>query len=303
MSGTLFHAFKLVVGAVIPFASLVTGLRAATVDPLWLLKRPSLLLRSLLAILILVPVGATAFVESVGASPLIKTGIIVSVLAVGIGPPAILKRTRAATANVAYEVELDIVLMALAIVFVPVAVAVLGRYYGLALSLGAGQVAVLVSTRLIGPLLFGVVMARLAPRVAGPVARVGSPIVQIVLLLVMALAFVATWRGLLGLGVRGWLSCGAIALGALAIGHLCGGSDRSNRRVLAAFCVVRFPGLALLIASIAPLGKQVVPVVLAYAVCSVVIVGVYGAIASRRGRPAGRSIPRPAAGAIRSTVR
>jgi BASS family bile acid:Na+ symporter len=281
----VFQIFKVVVSVVIPFASVLTGLRTATVDPFWLLKRPSLLLRSLLAILVLVPLGTVAFLEVVRASALVETGLIVAILAVGIGPPAVLKDTRAAEANVGFEVELNVILMAIAVAFVPTAVALIGRYFRLELRLEAWRVAGVVLTRAVLPLFVGVLIARLLPRVAAPMGRVGAQIVQIVLLAVVALALLVSWRGLLELGAQGWLTSSAVALGALVVGHLCGGPDPANRRVLATFSSIRFPGLALLIASIAPLAKGVMPVVLAYVISSVVLVAIYMAVTSHRRRP------------------
>jgi BASS family bile acid:Na+ symporter len=294
MRDILFRSFQIIVGVVIPLASLVTGLRAVTVDPLWLLKRRALLLRSLLAILVVVPVGTVLFLLALHSSPLVNTGLMVSILAVGIGPPAAFKRTGAAEAKVEYEVELNVILLILSIAFIPAAVALLGAYLHLPFRLSPSSVAGLVFTRALIPLAAGVLVARLLPRVAGPLARVGGPIVQIGLLVLVAVAVAATGRSLLELGGRTWAICAAVALGALIVGHLCGGSDRAERRVLASFSAMRFPGLALLIASVSPLRKQVVPVVLAYALCSLVLVALYDAVSSRRARVVAPAVPVPA---------
>jgi BASS family bile acid:Na+ symporter len=292
---SLFQVFKIVVRVVIPFASLATGLRAATVDPFWLFKRPSLLWRSLLAILVLVPLGTFLFLEAIHASGLVESGLLVAILAVGIGPPAVFKRTCAADANIAYEVELNVVLLALTIFFIPTALALLGAYFRIELRLEPSRVAVLVLTRALIPLLAGVLVARLLPKVALPVGRIAGPIVQFVLLAVVAVALLATWRGLFALGARAWLTCAAVALGAVAIGHLCGGRDAGQRRVLANFSTLRFPGLALLVASAAPLGKRVVPVVLAYVISGVVCLAIYDALTRGRKARVDRGVP---AGAV-----
>ena len=291
MRETLFQIFKITVSVVIPLASLATGLRAATVEPLWLLKRPSLLLRSLLAILVLVPVGTFLFLEVIHAARLVESGLLVIILAVGIGPPMALKRTHAAEANVAYEVELNVVLLALAIAFIPAAVALLGAYFRIDLHLEPSRVAALVLTRALIPLLVGVLIARLLPKVGAPLARIATPLLQIVLLALVAVALAATWRGLFSLGARAWATCAAVALGALLIGHLCGGPDPDHRRVLASYSMLRFPGLALLIASVAPAGKRVVPVVLAYVLLGTVFLALYDVLAHRRRGQADRNQP------------
>ncbi len=289
MREALFDAFKVVVSVVIPLAGLAAGLRVATLDPLWLLKRPALLLRSLLAIFVLVPLGAVIFLEAIGASALVETGLIVAILAVGIGPPAVLKHTR--DPNAAYEVELNVVLMALAILFVPAAVAILGMYFQVDLRLGASRVAEVVLTRALIPMLVGVLVARLVPGVAARLVRVATTVVHVALVLVVAVALAATWRSLFALGARAWITSAAIALWALAVGHLCGGPERSSRRGLALLSTMRFPGMALLIASITPLGRQVVPVVLSYVVASAVLMALYGVVTSERRRPAGEAAP------------
>ena len=291
MHDVVFHSFKIAVGVVIPLASIATGLRAALVDPFWLLKRPALLLRSLLAVLILVPVGTFLFLEGLRPPDLVEAGLLVTIVSIGIGPPAFFKQTHAAVKDIAYEVELNVILLLLAVVFIPTAVALVGSYFHRELHLEASGVAKLVLTRSLIPLLIGVAIARLLPRVATPLGQIAGPLVQIVLLAVILIALAATWRGLFALGLRAWITCAAVATGALAIGHLCGGQDPAQRRVLATFSAMRFPGLALLISSVIPAGKKVIPVVLAYTISSAVCLAIYGALIHRRQRPAGRALP------------
>ena len=287
MRETLAEIFKVVLAVVIPLASFATGVRAATVDPWWLFRRPGLLFRSLLAIFILVPLATVLFLEAIGAPQLIGAGLIVAILAVGVGPPAAFKRATAKEANVAYEVELNIVVQVVAILFIPLAIAVLGTLFHFAPRLEARRVAVIVVEKAILPLVVGVIMARLFPRVAGPLARIAGPLVQIALLVVVVVALIVTWKPLIALGPRAWALCAAVALLSVTIGHLCGGADREERTVLATFSAMRFPALALLIASILPRGRQLIPVVLAYVLCSFVFTAIYSAATARRQRARG----------------
>jgi BASS family bile acid:Na+ symporter len=292
MRETLTQLFRITLAVVIPLASFATGVRAATVDPLWLFKHPSVLLRSLLAIFVLVPLAAVLFVDVIGAPPVIAGGVVIAILAVGIGPPAAFKRATAKQANLEYEVELNIVVQLLAILFVPLAIAVLGAIFHFAPRLEARAVARIVLERALIPLAIGIALARLAPRAATPLARIAGPVVQIALLAVVVVAVVATWKPLVAIGARAWLVAAAVALLSVTIGHLCGGGDRPQRRVLATFSAMRFPALALLIASILPRGRQMIPVVLAYVLCSFVFTAIYGAVSARHetsgaARPAG----------------
>jgi len=287
MRETLLHVLKIALGIAIPLASFSTGVRAAHIDPLWLFRRRSLLLRSLLAIFVLVPLATVFFLTVIKAPQVVTAGVLVAVLAVGIGPPAAMKRTSAKDADVAYEVELNLVVQILAIIFIPVAVAVLGSYYHFAFRLDAARVAVVVLERVLIPVGLGILAARFLPRVARPLARIAGPVVQVLLLAVVVLAFVVMWKSLLSIGAQGWLIIAAVAFLALLIGHLSGGADREERSVLAAFSVMRFPALALLIASILPRGRQFLPVVLAYTLCAFVFAAVYGVVSKRSSRAHG----------------
>jgi BASS family bile acid:Na+ symporter len=291
MRDAFMNGLKIAMGVIIPLASVATGLRAEAADPLWLFKRPALLLRSLMSVLVLVPAATFALLEVIRPSMVVEAGLLVTILAVGIGPPAVLKQTSQHDTHVAYEVEMNVVLLALAIAYIPAALAVLGAYFQRELHLDASRVARLVLTRSLVPLLAGVLLARFTPKIAGPLGRIAAPTVQIVLLAVVLVALLTTWRGLFAIGAQGWLICAAVAAGAVVVGHLCGGPDPSHRRVLATLSAVRFPGLALLVATVVPNGRTLIPVVLAYVLCSFASLAIYGAIQSRRRRPERRRMP------------
>src|SRR5262245_43160921 len=106
-----------VVGIAVPLAALVTGLRST--DPLWLWKHPRLLWRSLLAILVVVPIVAVIIVEVIAPTDvLVRAGIVVAILSVGVGPPALMKQTQEDPKDVVrYEIGLNFALMALAVLY------------------------------------------------------------------------------------------------------------------------------------------------------------------------------------------
>ena len=174
MREAMLEVFKILLRVAIPLAAFATGLRAARIDPLWLVKRPRLLLRALFAILIVVPVGAVLFLEAVHAPAVVKGGLTMAVVAIGIGPPAAFKRSKAHEESISFEVSLNVLLLAIAIVYIPAAVAIHGAIFHHALRLGVGRVAGIVLERALVPLLAGVLVARLAPRpdrAAVPVRR------------------------------------------------------------------------------------------------------------------------------------
>lgn len=284
MHETLLHILKLSLGVAIPLAAFATGLSAANSDPLWLTRHPRLLLRSLLLILIAVPVGVVVFVEAIGAPPLVKAALVIAVISIGIGPPAALSKARSQKDTVAFEVGLNLTLLALAIVYIPLAVAIHGAIFHHAVRLGVGQVAGLVLVKAAVPMLAGVMLGRFFPRLVAPFARYANLIVMVILLAIIVFALVATWRSLLGIGAKTWLICLAIVVGEIALGHAFGSRDPPTRRMLVSFSAMRFPALALLLVSVAPRGRALIPVILAYVITSFVLVAVYSAATSGRRR-------------------
>ena len=288
----IHEILRIALGIAIPVASFATGLTAAGADPLWLPKHPRLWLRSLLIILVVVPVGVVLLMEALGTSDVVKAALTIAVISIGIGPPAAFKKAQSHKEVVAYEVGLNLTLLALALAYLPLVVAVHGAIFHHTVQLGVGQVAGVVLVKALIPMVLGVLAGRLFPRAVAPFAKYAAVLVQVVLLAVVVIALIATWRQLLGLGTT-WLLCLAIVIGEIAVGHLFGRKDPQTRGMLVAFSAMRFPALALLLAHAAPRGRQFIPVILAYVLCSFVLVAVYEGMTSRRKR--GEHAPLPAA--------
>jgi BASS family bile acid:Na+ symporter len=285
MPATL-EMLRVLVGVAVPLASFATGLRST--DPLWLWKRPRLLVRSLLAILVVVPLVEVLLAGVLAAGNVyLRAGIVVSILAIGIGPPNLLKRTRGSQEVACYGIGLNITLMLAAIVYLPLATALHGAVFHHQVIPPWTQVARVVLVQALLPFFAGVALARWVPRLAAPLERHAPQVVGAAMLTVVVVALLAVWRPLVGLGVRAWLVCALVAAVAIGIGHLAGGPGRDTRGVLAGFSAMRFPGLALLIAASVPGGRgaALVPVILAYVLTSGILVGLYQAAMGRRAVP------------------
>ena len=281
MSGLLVPLLHLLVGIAVPLASFATGLRSS--DPRWFWKRPRLLGRSLVAVLLIVPIVGTLLVELIPVNGVVRAGIVVSLLSVGVGPARLPKRTEDPRELAGYQIGLNMALMILAVVFVPAAVAVHGALFHHQLSLEWSRVAELVFLRVFLPFAAGLAVARWRPGFAARVERDAPQLVAVAMLIVAAVAVLVTWHRLMGLSAGAWFSCAAVAMAAIAIGHVAGGPAGETRAVLASFSAIRFPALALLLTSIVPRGALLIPVVVAYLICSALLVAVYRA-AMGRGR-------------------
>jgi BASS family bile acid:Na+ symporter len=263
----------LLLGIAIPLASFVTGLRST--DPFWLWKHPRLLGRSLLAILVAVPALTALLLELVSPrSPEVRAGIMIAILSIGIGPPRLLKRARSKGETDRFEVGLNETLLPLAIVYLPLATALHGAVSPHELLLAPLPVAKVVLLQATLPFVLGVLVAKLFPHRAA-LARSAQIFVDVAMLIVVLFALVVAWKPLLRLGVSAWLTCSVIAMLGILVGHVLGGPGNENRTVLAGFSAMRFPALSLLLVSLVPGRRALIPVVLAYVICSAILVAVY----------------------------
>src|SRR6187397_2011534 len=126
MSGLLVSLLHLLVGLDVPLAFLVAGLGSS---PRWLWKRPRLMGRSLVAVLLIVPIVGTILVELIPANGVVRAGIALSLVSAGMGSTQLLKRADDPREVGSYQIGLNITLLMLAVVFVPAAVAVHGAFF------------------------------------------------------------------------------------------------------------------------------------------------------------------------------
>lgn len=280
---SLLRILVLLAQTAVPLAAFVTGVRST--DPFWLWKRPRLLARSVLVILIGIPLLEILLAEILSPFNLaVRAGIAVAILSVGIGPPDLMKRTRVPHDVASYEVGLDVTLMTLAIFYLPVAVRVHGAVFGHDLSLAWWDVAKVVLVEAVLPFFAGVAAARWFPKLASPIERRATALVVVPTTIVTVVALVASGRSLFALGIRAWLVCMTTAVMAVAIGHVAGGPTRETRSVLASYGAIRFPALAVLLTTLHPRGPLLIPAILAYLISSALVVAVYRAAMARTER-------------------
>ena len=117
----------------------------------------------------------------------------------------------------------------LAIVTVPVSLTVLSPFFHRPVSVLPGQVAGVITKGFLAPLLAGMVVGYVWPMLA---ERVGEPLIAAagILLLVLVLLMVATnVPAIAGIGLPSFALIVAVTCAALAIGHVLGGPDPSDR--------------------------------------------------------------------------
>ena len=224
------------------------GLNATRDDLLYLVRRPGLLLRSLLSILVVVPFLTVVLVKLFDLRPTVE--IVLVALAVSPVPPLLPQRETKAGGRRSYGLGLMVVVGIVAIAAVPLVVGLLARVFERPLAMGPGAIARIVLLAVVLPLIAGMAVRALLPRIA---ERLNKPVRLVAngLLLVAALALAAgSWEAIwAAIGDGTVFAIVAFLVAALLVGHLLGGPEPEHSAVLALSSACRHPAIALAIAS------------------------------------------------------
>lgn len=263
MESGLLTVMKVSVTALI----LAIGMDSTLADLTHLLRRPALLARSLLAMYVAVPLAALGAVHFLDLPLGVEMALLV--LAISAGAP-LLPRKMMHLGDGAYIFSLVVTSSVLAIFTVPAWLTVLAPLFGRASSLTPSDVAHVVLRSFLAPLLVGMLLRALAPRL---IERIADRLILIlggVLAISALLLLVTHWSLLAEAGLPALSALAGISLVGLLIGHLLGGPDPEDRTALAVACSTRHLGIAVLIAAAAP-GARTAALVLAYLVASAAV--------------------------------
>jgi len=236
--------------------------------------RPGVVFRSLFAALILVPAAALALILALKPTHAVAVGLAVLVAC----PPAplMIKAATKKGGDPAFMATLHLSLALLAVATVPAVVRVLA--IPLEFNVGVSTVALLsiLAKTILLPIVLGLAVRALSPKwadvAAAPLGKVGS----IGLLLVVIAIAAVLYRALLSMDAWSYGVIAAVAVTALAIGHLMIGAEHAEKRtVLAVECAVRHPGLALAIGTTNFTAQEVLPVLVPCIVTFMLIANVY----------------------------
>ncbi|MFC3079967.1 hypothetical protein ACFODL_17840 [Phenylobacterium terrae] len=260
------------------------GMQASWEDLVSVFRQPRRLGAAVLAVNVAVPAAAVLLLAAVPVAPAAKAGVLL--MAAAPAPPLTAFRPLHIENHRAYAFGLYFALIALAVVAVPLTVSLLARFYGVDVDLSVGALAGNVALTVMLPLGVGMLVRRLAP---GLVGRIDEWVGNIaVLLLVIAffpvpVMLLPAIESLAGDGTL--LVMGLVAAAGLAAGHLLGGADPTERRVLAVTAANRHPGIALIIATANGADPDVFAAILGVFLIGAVTSGVYERWVSRRPVP------------------
>jgi Sodium Bile acid symporter family len=157
------------------------GLRTTVDDVLYVVRRPSLLARSLLAMFVIMPIVAVALARLFELRPSVEIALVA--LAISPIPPLLPGREQKAGGHASYALGLMMIVAVLSIATVPAAVDLVGRYFMKPFAMSSGAIASIVLKAAILPLVAGMVFRALLPAGA---ARIAKPVQLIATVLLVA---------------------------------------------------------------------------------------------------------------------
>jgi BASS family bile acid:Na+ symporter len=235
---------------------LSVGLESRWSDFTYVLRRPALLLRAILAVHVVVPAIVIGLCLLLPIASWTKAGLVMMAVS-PLAPLAPIKMLKGAARE--YAVGTTFALMLVATVAVPLTAEALRPLTTNHVKIPLTMVTLIVGTTVLLPLAIGVwahgewetFSERLAPLLRKAALAIIIPIALLILVPIAALILVRFWREFVPLLGDGTLAVIAVAAAsALVFGYALGGPDQANRKALAEAAATRHPGLA---AAIAPL--------------------------------------------------
>jgi BASS family bile acid:Na+ symporter len=223
------------------------GLRATLDDVLYLVHRPWLLARSLVAMFVVMPMAAVLIERSFDLDRRLE--IVLIALALAPVPPMLPKKAGTLTAQ-SYPLALTTTMSLLSIAVAQIGVVILGQIVGRTISMSSTAMASIILKAVLAPLLMGMLVRRAIPAVADrlqkPLAIAAGVLLAAATLALLAASASALWA----LASPSTLvAIVAFVLIGLAAGHVLGGPEPEHASVLALASASRHPGIALALAS------------------------------------------------------
>lgn len=253
-------AALVVLGVKISIVITVLGLGLSTRrgDATSVLKDPPQLVRSLLAMQVIVPLFAIIIARTFDLDPPVKIALVA--LSVSPVPPIWPKRTLQAGGEQAYTIGLLEASAVLSILIIPIAVAIMQNIFSVPLRTSAMSIGTIAFLTVIAPLFVGIEIRRVWPRFA---QRAADAVIKTGFALLIVCAIPLLWRSLPAvaslIGNGTLLTMIALVLVGLGAGHLLGGPLESDRTVLGLACAMRHPAIALALATANFPNEKLVP--------------------------------------------
>jgi len=270
---------------------LAIGMSATIDDITYLWRRPVLLLKSIVAMYVIMPVVAVCMARILDLPP--KTELALVVLAICAGAPLLPKKLIRFGGDPAYVFSLIFTTSLLAIVTVPASLQLLdGVINADSMIATPFDIARIILKSFLLPLGAGMALRLVMPafcdRIGDWLIKIAGSIMGLCALIIMAVGL----RLVFEIGLSSVLAFAVFTAAAIVGGHLLGGPEEFNRTSLAVACASRHIGLALLIAAHTP-GRDAVALVVAYLLASAIVSILYVRWVTKKRARSGQAMEKP----------
>jgi BASS family bile acid:Na+ symporter len=241
---TIAKLLPIVVQVSIFLTVLGFGLGATWQDLTYLLRRPLLLLKSLLSIYVILPVIVLILISVLELKPPVQGALVV--LALSPIPPFIPGKQLKLGGRASYIFGLLATSSALAILFIPLAIWIVGAVFSKNLNVPMGKVMSAILITVLVPLGLGVAIRTFATTVADRAVPIISKTAMVLLILVLIPILISMAPAMISLVGDGTLLVIAVVVViGLIVGHLLGGPEPGDRTALAIATASRHPAVAI----------------------------------------------------------
>lgn len=224
------------------------GLRTTAADLLFVVRRPGLLARSILSVLLIMPAIAFGLARLFAIRDVVEISLVA--LAISPVPPLLPMKEAKAGGKASYGLGLLTLLALLSIPAVPLMIEVLERLSHQSLAIEAAAIARLATMTVLGPIAAGMIVRTFAPGFAERIAGAVSFGAKMLLMVGVVALLGGVWRSVWSAtGEGGVLAILVFIVAGLAVGHLLGGPVREESVVLGLSTACRHPAIAFAIAS------------------------------------------------------
>jgi BASS family bile acid:Na+ symporter len=275
------HPLLLIIVKVTIFSlMLAIGIALSIEKMLSFWRKPALLFRALLAVVVLVPLVVFLLLKLFNLPPEVMAGL--ALLAASPGAPLTTKRSQMAGARFRYSASLQLTLALLAVVITPLTLAIFTASFERL----SEKVTILEVARQVGavqflPVCLGLSIQKFAPQFAQKVAKPLTIMANALFLLLVILACIVGLPLLFKVWGLPLVAIALMVVVSLGIGHWLGGPEDNKRSILAISCIARNVGLALFIAILNDIQQQVISTLVAYLIVGAVL-GVFYSIWNKR---------------------
>lgn len=265
------HPALLILARITIFALMfAVGVNLSLERLIFLWRKPDWLLRTLLAVVVLVPLLVVLLLKLFHLPPEVATGL--ALLAAAPGAPLTAKRIQMVGASHFQAAGLQLTLALAAVLVTPITL----QIFNVLFTLGTERVTFLEVSRQIAlvqllPITLGLAIQKYAPGVASRISKPLSLIADGLFLLLVIVLLIPAFRLTLQIGLGPIIVMILMVSVSLGIGHGVGGSDVERHTALAIACIARNIGLALFIAILNNIEKLVFPTLVSYAIVGAIV--------------------------------